>query len=152
MVPALPVASWVQGQMLVAGAEYDAVTGDVQLVLGPPVVKAGLDLGDEVHRTAHHLDLADQPMAVGRLPARDGHEVGHLADPVLGQEPRDQHRRVREVQLTGYVLVSGRGYPHIAALVGVQQASEDTRGVEPGEANPVTLPARRTSPPGLHAT
>ena len=52
------------------GAEHESVAGDVQGVLGPAVVEPGLISTTNRIVPADDLELADQPVPVGRLVTR----------------------------------------------------------------------------------
>jgi hypothetical protein len=106
-------------------------------VLGPAVVEAGLQLQLELHTAAGDPQLAHQPVPVGWLALDDGHEVRHLADAVRCQEPGDQHRGFREVQLLGHVVSVHRRDLEVAATIGVQQGGEYARRIESGAAEPI---------------
>jgi hypothetical protein len=58
---------------------------------------------------------------VPSLPASDGHEIVDLAHPVRREEPGDQDRRFRDVELLGHVIVAVRTDPEVAAVVRVEQ-------------------------------
>ncbi len=93
------LALGVQRQVHVLGPEDRAILGDLDLVLCPPVVEAGLHVDLEFHTAAGHPQLAYQPVPVRWLALDDGHEVRYLADAIRRQEPGDEHRGFREVQL-----------------------------------------------------
>src|SRR3954451_6867440 len=109
----------------------------------PPVVEAGLDLDPEAQLTTNSDDAPDDPVpgdASRRLV--DGHEVLHLAHARLGEEPRDEDVRVREVELLLGPTIGRRRDAVVAATFSVEDRAEDARRVEVGAAIPVDRPVR----------
>jgi hypothetical protein len=117
--------------------------GPVRVALRPvglaTVVEARRALELEVHPAAHRHDATDEPLAVRapRAGLPDRHEVLHLANPVGGEEARDQHVAVREVHLLR--LPARRRGPQrkVTAAVGVEDRGEHARRVEIRAAVPV---------------
>ena len=79
-------------------------------------------------------------LAVAGLP--DRHEVLDLADPIRGQEPRDQHVRVGEVQLARTRYITRRRELVVPTSVRIEDRGEHARGIEPRAAVPVDRPVR----------
>src|SRR5262249_24903273 len=76
--------------------------------------------------------------AVGRpFGPLDGHEVGHLAHAFPPHEPRDEHRRVGEVELSLGAVVALGGDLEVTAAVVVEQRCKDARRIEARAAEPI---------------
>ncbi len=132
-----PPAGGVQGQVHAVAAEHRAGLRDLHGVRGPAVVEPGLQVHHELHAAPGHPQVSHQPVPAGGPALDDRHEVQHLADPVGGHEPGDQHGRVWQVQLPGDVVVGGWRDPEVAAAVGVEQRRENAGRVEPRAAEEV---------------
>jgi len=117
----------VHGQLQPIGLEHPAAVGELQLVRCAAVVEARLDLDGEPHGAAHHLDVAHEPVPVGRPALGHRHEVVYLADPVRGHEPGDQDRGIGQVQLLAHVVVPVGPDPEEPTTVGVEQRREHAR-------------------------
>ena len=126
LVPRL--ANHVHGDGQVTVVEDHTGLGQLCLERREPVAGPGLQHDVEVHRPANTPHHPDQLVVPGGRPAgqRD-HEVGDLADSVLGEEARDQNRSVRDVELLAGVVARGRADPELTAGVLVEQASEQAR-------------------------
>jgi hypothetical protein len=105
------------------------------------VIEAWCTLELESHPPPHGQDAADHPLAVlSHATFADGHEVLHLADPAAGQEARDQHVRVREIELLGRPVPTVRLQAEVAAAHGIEDCGEHARRVEARAAVPVDRP------------
>ncbi len=123
----------VQGQRQGRVDEHHAVLGDMRLVRLAPVVESWRDVRLEADPTAHAAHQPDQPVVVGRLPTRRRHEVQQLPDAVLGHEPRDQDRRVGQVQLLDHVVLgqpdgSGSDRPCLRPAASRRRSASRTAG------------------------
>ena len=127
----------VQRQPGVPGAEHGAGGGQLRGVLAPAVVEPGRDLDLERQLAADAAHHPDQPVLGGRQRTGRRHEVDDLADPVLGQEPGDQHRGVGQVELLGHVLGADRADPAVAAPSPGRAGRRTPGRVEPRAAEPV---------------
>jgi hypothetical protein len=131
----------VQGQRAVIALEDRAIRAHLELVRGAPVVEAGRDFEVERHRAARDAQHPDDGVTIGRDPRPvDRHEVADLADAIRRQEPGDQDRGVRKVQLLGDDIRLGGPQAKLSALAAIEQRSEHARCVEPGAAEPVDGP------------
>ena len=118
--------------------EDDTLLDRLGLVGGSGVVEARLAVERELQLASDDADEPNETMTVRRvLRILDRHEVDHLADAVRRHEPRDQDRRVREIQLPGDVAVLGGSDPEVPAALGVEQRSEHARRVKARTAEPV---------------
>src|ERR1051326_8127532 len=111
---------------------------EIGIVRIPPIIEARLDLDSELHCAADRQDATDKSMSMScRARALNRHEVLHLADSGLGQEARDQHVGVWQVQLLGLPAVDGGRDAVVATTSPVQDGAEDTGRVEARAAVPV---------------
>jgi len=120
-----------------AAAEDDAVVVQFGFVLVAAEVESRLAVQLEAHLTAHHPNHPYQAMPIGNPVPRDRHEVDDLTYTISAQEPGDQDRRPRQVQLPGHVVGVDRPDPEMTALPRIQQRREDGWRVEPRCAEPV---------------
>ena len=115
------------------GVHHLAVA-DLDAALGAPVVEARVEDEVEGHRAADALHAAHQHPGVVVREEPDGHEVRHFGEAVVGEEPGDEHVRVRQVHLAVRDLVLHRLDGEAPAPVTVEQRGEDRRRVAAREA------------------
>jgi hypothetical protein len=116
----------------------------VRPVLRAAEVKPRCALELEARPTAHAQHAADQPVTVRPVAElADLHEILNLPDPAVGQEARDQHVRVRQVQLLGLPPTVRRPEHEPPAPLRVEQRREHARRVKTRRAIPVDRPVGR---------
>ena len=121
--------------------EEDAAVVPVGAVLRAPEVKPGSAFELEAHPAAHAEHATNQPVAMRPVPdLPDRHEILDLADSGRGEEARDEHVRVREVELLVLPFAACGPEHETAAAVRIEQRGEHARRVEPRAAVPVHRP------------
>jgi hypothetical protein len=70
-----------------------------------------------------------------------GHEVQHLRHPLRREKPGQKHVCVRQIKLLAASVLQGLELK-VAALLVVQDGTEDARGIESGQTQPVYRPLR----------
>jgi hypothetical protein len=103
------------------------VRGEDDLVTCPPVVETRRDVHGEAHVAPYGEHSADHAMTVRLARALREHEVLYLADAVGHQEARDEDVGVGEVELLRAPALAVGCDPETAAVVGVENRSEDAR-------------------------
>jgi hypothetical protein len=119
----------------------DSLIVERELMGLPAVAEGGKTLEPEAHAAPHCLNPADQPMPAGGLrgvPHR--HVVDHLADPVGAEKAGDQDVGFGPVELLVGHVIYRRGDFEVTALLMIQNAGKDARGVKAG----MTVPIDRT--------
>ena len=115
-----------------------AVTADLDGVRGAPVVESRRDAHSESHLAADtHHSPHDAGAVLGIVWSRDRHEVLDLGHTVVAHEAGHQDVGVGQIELPGRHIPIDLLYRPRAATLGVEQRTEDARGVEPGAAEPV---------------
>ena len=99
-------------------------------------------------RIAPHLETylaADRLRATHEVVCDAGvlhrHEVRHLGDAAVGQEPGEQHVRVGQVQLPVHRVVELRRDLEAAAAIGIEERGKDRGRIKRREAEEVDRPA-----------
>ena len=111
----------------VVRAEGGTLAPHLDTISAGCVGRAGRTPHLDVEFAAYDADVADDPLRAAVV--RHRHEVGHLGDAFLGQEPGQQHVGVRHVHLDRAVHVL-LGADREPAGGGVEQAREDGGPVE----------------------
>ena len=101
----------------------------------PGVVEGGFAFDVEGHFAPNYPHVAHQPVPFGWL-RRYRHEVQGLSHAVVREETGEQHVGVRQVELLAVEVLHGmKG--KVTALLVVQDGTEDARGIERRDAQPV---------------
>ena len=82
----------------------------------------------------------------------DRHEIADLRHPVGGEEARQQHVGIREIELPVHGVVQHRLQGEVAASFVIQQRSEDGWGVERRQAEEIDAAVGADQGNGLQVT